>query len=168
METIDGALPAAPQGPQVGLRLVTTYDDTTRRIDLGLRGSQGVLVEDGVATPFPVGRLWPTIRELLPPLDHLRADPPRRRTRPGAAPGETFVEDCRAVVVLATVVGDGAEDQQVAIRTWFATDDTLYSATPRPGGTEVREAVAGSVAELLIWDVTAAMETLVRVLEAAS
>lgn len=168
METIDGAIPAAPHGPQVGIRLVTTYDDTTRRIDLGLRGSQGVLVQDGVATPFPVERLWPTVRDLLPPLDQLRADPPQQRTKPGGPPGDTFVDDCRAAVVLATVVGDDTTSEQVAIRTWFATEDALFSATPHPGGNDVREAVAGSLAELLIWDVTAAMETLVRVLEAAS
>jgi hypothetical protein len=167
METIDGA-GARARGPQVGLRLVTTYDDATRRVDLALRGSQGVLVEDGVATPFPVERLWPVLRDLLPPLDHLRADPPPRPTTPGAPPGPGFVEACRAMVVLATVVGDDTTTEQVSVRTWLATDDGLWSVTPGGEANEVRRAEPGALAELLVWDVTAAMEALVRALEAAS
>ena len=163
METIDA--------PQVGLRLVTTYDDTTRRIDVALRGSQGLLVEDGVATPFPVEQLWPVLRELLPPLDQLRADPPPHRVAPGGPPGPDFVEACRAMVVLATVVGGAGETagtEQVSVRTWLATTDELWSVTPGATGNEVRRAEPGSVAELLVWDVTGAMESLVRLLEAAS
>jgi hypothetical protein len=162
METID----AAARGPQVGLRLVTTYDDATRRVDLALRGSQGVVVEDGVATPFPVDQLWPVLRDLLPPLDHLRADP--RPTRLGDRPGPGFVEACRALVVLATVVGDDAGTEDVSVRTWLATDDELWSVTPGAEANEVRRAEPGALADLLVWDVTAAMETLVRALEAAS
>jgi hypothetical protein len=164
METIDAP---GEQGPQVGLRLVTTYDDTTRRVDLALRGSRGLLVEDGVATPFPVERLWPVVRDLLPPLDHLRADPPSTRHRPGGPPGPTFVEDCRASVVLATVAG-GAESEHVSVRTWLATEVELWSVSPGAAGNDVRQAQPGSLAELLVWDVTAAMEALVRALEAAS
>jgi hypothetical protein len=33
-------------------------------------------------TPFDTERLWPTVRELLPPLDQLRADPAGRLTDP--------------------------------------------------------------------------------------
>jgi hypothetical protein len=168
METIDDAATAgAHTGPQVGLRLVTTYDDTTRRIDLALRGSQGVLVEDGVSTQFPLQRLWPVLRDLLPPLDQLRADPPQRATTLGGPPGPGFVDDCRAYAVLATVVGDGTSSEQVSVRTWLATDDGLWSVTPGAED-QVRQAEPGALAELLVWDVTAAMETLVRALEAAS
>lgn len=189
MHTIDGPAglggaadrPAPPPpAPQVGLRLVTTYAGATRRIDLGLRGSEGVLVENGVATPFRTERLWPVVRDLLPPLEHLRADPPSRRTGPGGPPGPGFAEQCRAMVVLATVVGDaasgaddpGADDPagtHVAVRTWLATDDDLWSvAAHADGSTEVRAAEPGALADLLVWDVTAALEALVRMLEAAS
>lgn len=163
METIDG-----PSGPRVGLRLVTTYDDTTRRVDLDLRGSQGLLVEDGVTTPFPVEQLWPVLRDLLPPLSHLRADPPSRRTSLGGPPGPSFVDDCRAVAVLATVVGDDDSTDQVSVRTWLATDDELWSVLPQADGNEVLLAEPGALAELLVWDVTGAMETLVRTLESTS
>lgn len=160
METIDGALPARPQ---VAIRLVTTYDGATRRIDLALRGSQGVLVEDGVSTSFEVRRLWPVLRDLLPPLDQLRADPPPRPTTLGPPPGPTFAEDCRALVVIATVVGDETNNHEVSVRTWLADDDELWSV-----GNEPRRAEPGALAEHVVWDVTAAMEALVRVLEAAS
>jgi hypothetical protein len=164
METIDGAVAAPTPGPpQVALRLVTTYDGATRRVDLALRGSRGTLVEDGVATSFPTERLWPVLRNLLPPLDQLRADPPPRPTAPGPLPGPTFADDCRALVVIATVVGDGTEGTEVGVRTWLATDDELYAV-----GNEPRRAEPGALAELLVWDVTAAMEALVRALEAAS
>ncbi|MCW2791284.1 MAG: hypothetical protein JWO76_382 [Nocardioides sp.] len=171
MASIDDQAPATTgtPGPRVALRLVTTYDDTTRRIDLQLRGSQGVVVENGVATPFPTDRLWPVVRELLPPLDLLRTAPTGRPLDGGQAPGPGFVEDCRAMAVLATVVGDDERDEHVAVRTWLTTDDELWRVTPHADGTsDVRSAPAGSVAELLIWDVTAAMEALVRVLETAS
>lgn len=160
-ETIDAAAPAP--SPQVGLRLVTTYGDTTRRVDIALRGSRAVLVEGRTATDFPVERLWPVVRDLLPPLDHLRADPPPRRTTPGGPPGATFADDCEALVVLATVVGDGATTHEVAVRTWLATATELFAV-----GTQPRRAEPGALAELLVWDVTAAMEALVRTLEAAS
>lgn len=164
METIDGASTVPTPGPpQVALRLVTTYDGATRRVDLALRGSEATLVEDGVTTPFPTRRLWPVLRDLLPPLDQLRADPPPRPTTPGPPPGATFADDCRALVVIATVVGDDTETAEVSVRTWLATDDELFSV-----GAEPRQAEPGALAELLVWDVTAAMEALVRALEAAS
>jgi hypothetical protein len=174
MASIDDQAPATPgtpgpSGPRVALRLVTTYDDVTRRVDLQLRGTQGVAVENGVATPFPSAQLWPVVRELLPPLDLLRAAPTGRPLDGGHAPGPGFVEDCRAMVVLATVVGDEEHDDHVAVRTWLTTDDELWRITPHPDRTsDVRSAPAGSLAELLVWDVTAAMEALVRVLEGAS
>ena len=43
--------------------------------------------------------------------------------------------------------------------------DELWSATPQPDGTtDVRLATPGDVAELLVWDVTGALDLLVRAL----
>jgi hypothetical protein len=148
---------------------MASIDDTARRVDLELRGSRGVAVEDGVVTTFPAAQLWPVVRDLLPPVERLRAAPTGRPMADGHAPGPTFVEDCRAMVVLATVVGDDERDEHVAVRTWLTTEDELWRVTAHADGTsEVRSAPPGSVAELLVWDVTAAMEALVRALEAAS
>lgn len=157
--------PAAP--PTIAIRVVSTYDDTTRRVDLQLTGTRGVVVENGRSTPFEVDRLWPTVRELLPPLEHLRADPTGRRTAvEPVRPGPRWAEECRAMVALAVVAGpDGFETEspQVTLRTWFATDDELWAAAPVAGGaTDVHLATPGDVAELLIWDVTGAFELLVR------
>jgi hypothetical protein len=162
------APPADP--PQLGIRLVTAYDDRTRRVDLQLLGSRGVAVEDGLATTFEAGRLWPTVRAVLPPLDQLTADPaglpspdPDRLPEPG------WDQRCRAMVSLAVVaLAAGTTEPEVVVRTWFATDDgELWSATPLPdGSTDIRLAAPGAVADLLIWDVTGALEALVA--EAAS
>ena len=156
----------------VGIRLVTAHADTTRRIDLQLTGSRGLAVEDGLATPFEAARLWPTVRDLLPPLDRLRADPAGRSAAADArVPGPGWDQDCRAMVSLAVVAAPGATDAaapDVVVRTWFATEDGgLWSATPLPdGSTDIRLAPAGALADLLIWDVTGALEALVA--EAAS
>lgn len=171
MQTIDDAAPATapPPGPRVGIRVVATLDGTTRRADLALHGSSGVVVEDGVARPFETERVWPVVRDLLPPLDHVRADPPPQRTAPGRPAGPELAETARAVVVVATVVGEGEQAETVGVRTWLATDDELWAVTARDdGSTEVRAAAPGSVAELLVWDVTGALEVLVRALGAAS
>lgn len=157
----------ATTAPSIALRLVTTYGDATRRVDLQVSGSRGVVVEGGRETPFEPARLWPVVRDLLPPLDHLRADPTGRRSpTPTRRPGPGWVEECRAMVALATVVAaDGLETEspEVVLRTWFATDGELWSATPRPdGSTEVRLARPGDLAELLVWDVTGALEALVQ------
>lgn len=134
--------------PSVALRIVTTYDDVTRRVDVEITGSRGVLHEDGRVTPFETARLWPTVRELLPPLDQLRADPPAHRSAvPDRAPGPDWVEECRAMVAIAT---------GPVVRTWFATDDELWSAEPGA----VRLARPGDLADLLVWDVTGALEAL--------
>lgn len=147
----------APQAPTVALRLVTTYDDTTRRIDIALAGPESVAVEDGVSTTFPTERLWPVVRGLLPPVPQLTADPEGRPATEHRDPGPGFADDCRAFVALATVV-----DDRVTVRTWLATDDELWSVTPRTDGTtDVRPAPDGAVADLLVWDVTAALEVLV-------
>lgn len=151
--------PSTPgqEPPAVALRLVTTYDDRTRRVDIALAGSESTAVEDGVATTFPTEQLWPTIRELLPPVAQLRADPRGRPSPEVRAPGPEFVEDCRAFVALATVV-----DERVSVRTWLATDEELWAVTPRSdGSTDLRPAAEGAVADLLVWDVTAALEVLV-------
>src|SRR6478735_9123184 len=97
--------------PSVALRIVTTYDDVTRRVDVQITGSRGVLLEDGQETPFETAQLWPTVRALLPPLDQLRADPPAHRSDvPDRAPGPGWAEECRAMVAIAT---------ETVVRTWF-------------------------------------------------
>lgn len=149
--------PASSEPPAVALRLVTTYDDRTRRVDIALGGAESVAVEDGVATTFPTERLWPVVRELLPPVQQLTADPRGRPAPERRDPGPGFAEDCRAFVALATVV-----DERVSVRTWLATDDELWSVEARADGTtDLRPAAEGAVADLLVWDVTAALEVLV-------
>lgn len=155
--------------PTVALRVVVTYDDTTRRVDLELGGAESVAVEDGTVTTFPTEQLWPTIRELMPPLDHLRADPRGATMAEERHPGPTFVDDCVASVVIATVVGEGDQIGSVAVRSWLATATELWSVTQHGDGTTtVTAAPDGAVADLVIWDVTGALETLVRALEDAS
>lgn len=136
--------------PSVELRLVTTYDDVTRRVDIRITGSRSVLLDEaGQSTEFPTVELWPTVRELLPPLDQLRADPPSHRAAaPDRVPGPGWAEECRAMVAIAT---------GTVVRTWFATDDELWSAEPGA----VRLARSGDLADLLVWDVTGALEALV-------
>lgn len=146
--------------PAVALRLVTTYDDRTRRVDIALAGQESVAVEDGEVTTFPTQRLWPVVRELLPPMRHLQADPEGRPATDDRVPGPDFAEDCRAFVAVATVV-EG--NQQVSVRTWLATDEELWAVTPQPDGTtDISPAPDGAVADLLVWDVTSALETLVH------
>lgn len=150
----------------VAVRLVTTYADTTRRVDLQVSGSRGQVVEAGRATPFETARLWSTIRDLLPAAPPLRADPSgvRHRAEP-RTPGPGWAEQCRATVTLATVASTDtdADPTSVVVRTWFATDDELWSATPLPDGTtDVRLATPGDLAEQLVWDVTGALEALVQ------
>lgn len=139
--------------PALLLRIVSTYADASRRVDVEITGGHGVVHEDGRATPFETERLWPTVRELLPPLDQLRADPsPHLASPPDRLPGPGWAEDCRAMVAIATVTEAGT-----VVRTWFATDDDLWAASPGV----VRAARPGELAELLVWDVTGALETLV-------
>jgi len=141
--------------PTVGLRLVTKHDDHTRRVDIALVGNQAVLVEDGVETSFETAQLWLVLRDLLPAFDHLRANPRGRPVPPrrDAPPG--FAESCRAFVSIATMT---SEDEQVAVRSWLATDDELWAVGPDGAG--VRPAAEGELADLLVWDVTAAFEAL--------
>ncbi|WP_137295170.1 hypothetical protein [Nocardioides dongxiaopingii] len=151
-------VPADPGLPAVALRLVTTYDDRTRRVDIALAGEESVAIEDGEATPFPTARLWPVVRALLPPVGSLTADPEGRPATDPRRPGPTFAADCRAFVALATVV-----DEAVSVRTWLATDDDLWSVAPQPDGSnDISLAPDGAVADLLVWDVTAALESLVH------
>jgi hypothetical protein len=152
----------------VGIRLVTAHGETTRRIDLQLTGSRGLAVEDGLATTFEAGRLWPTIRDLLPPMEQLTADPAGRPApEPAQLPGPGWDRQCRAMVSLAVVTTSGGEGDEgrgpVVVRTWFASEDGgLWSATPLPdGSTDIRRAAEGALADLLIWDVTGALEALV-------
>ncbi|WP_148616229.1 hypothetical protein [Nocardioides rubriscoriae] len=147
----------APQAPTVALRLVTTYDGRTRRIDLALAGAASVAVEDGEATTFPTDQLWPVVRGLLPPLPQLTADPEGRPATDHREPGPGFADECRAFVALATVA-----DERVSVRTWLATDDELWAVAPQADGTtDLSPAADGAVADLLVWDVTAALEVLV-------
>lgn len=178
-----GSVPAPPAaaladpatGPRVALRLVTTHDDRTRRIDVVVQGQTSALLEGGEQTLFSTERLWPVLREQLPPLDVLRAAPRGQLLREPRVPGAGFVEACRAHVSLATLVATGPEPDaasevaEVALRSWLATDDELWSVVATPdGGTQVLAAPPGALADHLVWDVTAAMETLVRGLEAGS
>lgn len=163
--TIDSGIetPAdsAPQEPAVALRLVTTYDDKTRRVDIALSGTESVAVEGGETTIFPTEKLWPMVRDLLPPLDQLRGAPQGRPATDARQPGPTFVDDCRAFVALATVV-----DEQVSVRQWLATADELWQVRPHDdGSSDISLAPEGAVADLLVWDVTAALEVLVHRLE---
>ena len=160
--------PANPSAdpPQLGIRVVSAYDDQTRRVDVQLVGSRGVAVEDGLATTFEAGRLWPTIRAVLPPLDHVREEPHASPSPdPVRVPGAGWDQACRAMVSIAVVAlpgGTGATPLEIGLRTWFATDDELWSATPLPDGrTDLRLAAPGAIADLLIWDVTGALEALV-------
>lgn len=147
--------------PPVAIRVVTTFEDRTRRIDLALGGEQSVAIEDGVATAFPTVRLWPVVRDLLPPVGHLRADPRGRPPLEPRLPGPGFVEDCRAFVALTVVTDDPADVPSV--RSWLATDDELWAVTPLPDGTNhVVPAPPGALADLLVWDVTAALESLMH------
>lgn len=162
--TIDALddVPASP--PVVGLRLVATHLDETRRYDLALSGSEAVLLDGGEETPFPTAQLWPVVRDLLPPIAPLRAAPRGATAPPRRLPEPGFADDCQGFVSLTTVV-----DDVVTTRAWLATDDELWSVTPLPDGTtDLRPEAPGAVADLLVWDVTAAMEHLVHRMEAAS
>jgi hypothetical protein len=100
----------------------------------------------------------PVVRGLLPPMPQLTADPEGRPSTDQRDPGPGFADDCRAFVALATVV-----DEQVSVRTWLATDDELWAVTPlADGSTDISPAPDGAVADLLVWDVTAALEALVH------
>ena len=167
------AAPADPaSGPRVALRLVTTHADRTRRVDVVVQGQTSALLEGGEQTLFSTERLWPVLREQLPPLDVLRAAPRGKLVREPRVPGPGFVEACRAHVSLATLVAGGPEPEaagEVALRSWLATDDDLWSVVATPdGGTQVLAAAPGALADHLVWDVSAAMEALVRGLEARS
>ncbi len=175
--TADPGTPEPADPPAVGIRLVAAHGETTRRVDLQLVGTRGLAVEDGLATPFEAARLWPTVRGLLPPLDQLVAEPAGHpAVEPARRPGTGWDEQCRAMVSLAVVADPGATDTgdtgaagaadaapSVVVRTWFATEDGgLWSATPLPdGSTDIRLAPEGALADLLIWDVTGALEALV-------
>ncbi|WP_193611094.1 hypothetical protein [Nocardioides lijunqiniae] len=165
-----GPLVAAPvRRPTVALRVAVTHGDTTRRVDIELAGTQSVAVEDGVSTTFPTDRLWPTIRDLLPPVGHLQDEPQGRPAPEPRQPGPGFVEACEASVVIATVVGEGDRLGSVVVRSWLATADELWSVEQHgDGSTTLRPQAPGAVADLVIWDVTGAMEALVRSLEDAS
>ncbi|CAN5645579.1 hypothetical protein BH11ACT8_BH11ACT8_36130 [soil metagenome] len=162
--TIDSGIdaPSGTTEPTVALRVVTTYDDHTRRVDIALTGSESVLVEEAApgrgVTRFPTEQLWPVVRDLLPPLRQLTSAPRGRPATDPRRPGPTFVQDCRAFVALATVV-----DDQVSVRTWLATDDDLWSVQSQDdGSSDISLAPDGAVADLLVWDVTSALEHLVR------
>ncbi len=115
-------------------------------------------MEDGVETPFETARLWPVLRDLLPAFDHLRAHPRGRPLPPPREAPPGFAESCRAFVSIATVT---SESDDVAVRSWLATDDELWAVGPDGAG--VRPAADGELADLLVWDVTGAFETLLAV-----
>ena len=153
----------------VGIRLVTAHGETTRRIDLQLVGSRGLAVEDGLVTTFEAGRLWQTIRDLLPPLDQLTADPAGRRPpEPAQVPGPGWDRQCRAMVSLAVVAtGGGEEADRTAARSSSAPGSpprTAACGRPRPCPTARPTSGARPKAPwptCSIWDVTGALEALV-------
>ena len=151
----------------VGIRLVTAHGETTRRIDLQLVGSRGLAVEDGLATTFEAARLWPTVRDLLPPLDQLTADPAgRRTTEPAQVPGPGWDRQCRAMVSLAVVApgGGGRGEQDRRRRPHLVRHRGRRAVVGHAlldGSTDIRRAPEGALADLLIWDVTGALEALV-------
>lgn len=146
---------------EIQIRVAVTADGRTRRADLALAGSRGTMTVDGATTEFPARAVWRTVRELLPDLTPLTADPAPERVVLGALPDDLATE-VRAMVVIGT--GIPGDDGSGVVRTWMATDDALYAVEPGV----VREFGPGAVAQTLVWDVTGAMEHLVRVLEAAS
>ncbi|MXG89192.1 hypothetical protein [Nocardioides flavescens] len=165
--------PTSP--PMVAIRIVAQYDapqgEQVRRVDLQLTGSRAVALEDGGATEFETAQLWPFVQELLPPLDVMRADPAGRRApQQPRRPGEGWAQQCVAAVTIATAAapqGTATTDPEVVTRSWFATGEStggeaLWSATPTPQGTDVREEPLGALADTLVWDVTGALEVLVR------
>lgn len=154
--------PAATQ--VVVVRVVTTYDeDRTTRTDLVLAGNGGVADTDGVLSTFSVGDLWPTLREALPDVGGLRADPRPTPASELTRGGAELDRTCRAVV--ATTVAariPGRPDTELAVRTWLVTgdaDEAVYLLIPGEGLQGHRP---GGVAEHLIWDVTGALEELLR------
>jgi hypothetical protein len=159
--------------PLIAVRVAVTVGEKTERVDIEIAGSRAVAREGETSTTFETRNLWPAVRDLLPKVGGLRADPhgtPQRDDAP--RPGPTWVDDCRAVVNVATVAapyGTASEEARTVVRTWFATRDQLWSATPRPDGTtDVRLAPEGSLADLLLWDVTGAMDALVSAVRQAS
>lgn len=172
-------VPPPTSPPMVAIRLVAQYDapegEQVRRVDLQLTGSRAVAFEDGASTEFETARLWPFLQELLPPLDVLRADPAGRRApQVPTRPGEGWAQRCVAAVTVATAAapqGTATTDPDVVTRHWFATggdDAALWSATPTPVGTDVREEPLGALADTVVWDVTGALEALVRRAEAVA
>ena len=118
--------PRRRRRPAVALRLVTTYDDRTRRVDIALAGAESVAVEDGRGDDVPDRAAVAGGARAAAADAPAHGRPARAGRRPTTATRDrTFVEDCRAFVALATVV-----DEQVSVRTWLATDDELWSVTP--------------------------------------
>lgn len=164
--TTTPARPAVP--PHVLVRLAVTTGDRTTRTDLVLRGSQGSLRTDGApARAFPVARLWPVVRDLLPGLPHLVADPaitPAADRRPVAAADPDAYRHVVTVVV-GTAGAPGGE--AVGVRTWWATADALHALTPSPDGTTALVAERpGALAATLQWDIAGALDHLARALRA--
>jgi hypothetical protein len=152
--------------PLVAVRVAVTHGEKTERVDIEIAGSRAIAREGDSQTSFETKNLWPAVRDLLPKVGGLRADPQGRpQAEDAERPGPTWVDDCRVVVNIATVAGTGLSDDEphVVLRTWFATADSLWQATPQPDGTtDVRRAPEGALADLLLWDVTGAMEALVE------
>jgi hypothetical protein len=157
----------APEQPMIAVRVAVTVGEKTERVDIEITGSRAVAREGDSQTSFETRNLWPAVRDLLPRYGGLRADPRGTPVRADAErPGPTWVDDCRAVVNIATVAapyGVGTEEPSVVVRNWFATEDALWSAEALVDGTtDVRKAPEGALADLLVWDVTGAMDLLVE------
>ncbi|MDF9715787.1 hypothetical protein INN71_10870 [Nocardioides sp. ChNu-153] len=182
-----------PDAPHVALRVAVTTGTTTVRSDLVLLGSRGALrtpVAPTAAagapagapgprtTTFPTAALWPTVRNLLPDLAHVVADPaisrPEDRTEPPADLATTALHvvttSVGAHVPTAPAVpgppGATPPPDSLAVRTWLVTATGLYGVGEGPLGTTIVTGErAGALAATLQWDVAGALDHLVRLLE---
>ncbi|MDQ1105557.1 hypothetical protein [Nocardioides zeae] len=178
-------VPSTALPPHVALRIAVTTGRRTTRSDLVVVGSRGSVhtplgSPDATISEFPVSRLWPTVRALLP-ADSVA------RTAPAVTPAadrvpvdaeETAVLPAlvrHAVTVTVTARPTGTDARSngprtrdtLALRTWLLTARDLYSVTAAAdGSTTVLRERAGAIAATLQWDVAGALDHLVGTLAA--
>lgn len=175
--------PALP--PHVALRVAVTTGRRTTRSDLVLVGSRGSIhtplgSPDATISEFPVARLWPTVRALLPADSVARSAPAVTRAADRvpvdaeeAAILPALVRHAVTVTVTARPSGTEADAEAaattdtLALRTWLLTARDLYSvAAATDGSTTVLRERAGALAATLQWDVAGALDHLVGTLAA--
>jgi len=154
--------------PHLVIRVTGTYDGQATSADITVSGSHGVVVTgDRISTEFHARRLWPVVRDLLPPMTVLRANPAPTRARERTLPDD-LADRCRAFVAITVTSRRSASTDHAptVLRTWLATERELYAGVPSEG--TLKAATPGALAETLIWDVAGAMEHLTRELDPAS